>query len=77
MFCDQTDTYCGGGGGERLWGKEWNNLIRQQHVEQSRSEGSRGRKGTLNLERDYEIVCPRPAFLAEQRCREEDRERGK
>lgn len=47
---------------ERARGREWNNLIRRQHVEQCRSKGSEGRKGTLNLERDCEIVRPRPAF---------------
>lgn len=47
---------------ERASGREWNNLIRRQQVEQCRSKGSEGRKGTLNLERDCEIVRPRPAF---------------
>ncbi len=59
MFCDQADTYCWGEGRERGWGRVWNNLIRRQHVEQCRSEG---RNGTLNLERDCEIVRPRPTF---------------
>lgn len=61
MFCDQPHTYCWGreGGGGREGWRQWNNLIRRQHVEQCRSEG---RIGTLNLERDCEIVRPRPTF---------------
>lgn len=62
MFCDQPDTYCVEKEGERKEGIEWNNLIRQQHVEHCRSERSGGRKGTLNLERDCEIVHPHPSF---------------
>ena len=67
MFCDQAHTHSWGRRerervSERARGREWNNLIRRQHVEQCRSKGSEGRKGTLNLERDCEIVRPRPAF---------------
>lgn len=49
MFCDQPDR---------------NALIKQQHVKQCGRKGNRGRKGTLNYERDCEIVCPRPSFLS-------------
>lgn len=68
MFCDQPHSYflVEGGRGrvtERFQKERArervNNLIGLQHVEQCRSEG---RKGTLNLERDCEIVRPHPMF---------------
>lgn len=59
---NQTLTVGGKKEEEREAGIEWNNLIRQQHVEHCRSERSGGRRGTLNLERDCEIVHPHPSF---------------